>query len=250
MAAAGVLAIPPKDCLPAFPKVDDGEDELQALWPSPTQLKPILYIDATHIVSSPYQDFTNQLNLQSLERPVRLFALALMVLRPIRLDFRTGPYMSIFNWSEVFHLLRTLCTQTGAKWPRQEFYVVIFRSKLRNGIDRDRLGELDQRSHEEACASGGLLKYWFGTTNEENRNLATCKLDDSPILDTADKLKVYGAIERTLEQVAVDHGTNWPGAQLERCTRPSASTLTNWSLMPMWRAGDWKSTNNEYTRRM
>jgi hypothetical protein len=72
-------------------------------------------------------------------------------------------------------VLKRLVTAERLEWKKQDFYVVIFRSKLKENINRDRLGELDDHSHEEATASGGLLKYWFGSTNEERRNLATCK---------------------------------------------------------------------------
>lgn len=132
-------------------------------------------LNATHLISSPYPDFANQLRLEDLEAPFRLFAFALSILRPIREDYATAPYLDSFNWSEVFALLRSLCERTGFHWKELGFYVVIFRSKLLEGADRERLGLLDQKSHEEACQSGGLLKYWFGSTNGERRNLATCK---------------------------------------------------------------------------
>lgn len=131
-------------------------------------------LNATHLISSPYSDLANQLTLPDLELTYRLFAFALTILKPIRTDYATGPYLQIFNWSDVFSLLRLLCKSSGLQWRRTEFYVVIFRSKLNEDVDRDRLGLLDQKSHEEACASGGLLKYWFGSPNIERRNLATC----------------------------------------------------------------------------
>lgn len=133
-------------------------------------------INAAHLISSPYSDFANQLVLSDLETPCRLFAFALTALKPIREDYATAPYLESFNWPEVFALLRSLCDQTGWEWKRLSFYAVIFRSQLMEGIDRDRLGLLDQKSHEEACASGGLLKYWFGGADKELKNLATCKL--------------------------------------------------------------------------
>jgi hypothetical protein len=131
-------------------------------------------LNATHLISSPYPDLANQLHLKDLEQPFRLFAFALSILRPIRDDYATAPYLESFNWHEVFALLRSLCEQTGFEWKEFGFYVVIFRSKLLKDADRERLGLLDQKSHEEACASGGLLKYWFGSTDEKRRNLATC----------------------------------------------------------------------------
>jgi hypothetical protein len=38
------------------------------------------------------------------------------------------------------------------------------------------LFELDAFSHQEAMASGGLLKYWYGVKDQSRRNLATCTL--------------------------------------------------------------------------
>ncbi|CAK4034891.1 Hypothetical predicted protein [Lecanosticta acicola] len=131
-------------------------------------------LNATHLISSPYPDLANQLRLSDLSTEHQLFAHALTALKPIRSDYATAPYLESFNWPEVFSLLRTLCEQAGHHWSETQFYVVIFRSKLQSTIDRDRLGLLDQKSHEEACASGGLLKYWFGTPDEERKNLATC----------------------------------------------------------------------------
>ena len=136
---------------------------------------PKFDLAATHIKSSPYSDPLNFLNLTELDQPLGLFALALTKLQNTRSDYATAPYTSSFNWDEVFSILRNLCEQTGTQWPRTDFYVVIFRSKLRADADRARLGELDQMSHQEACASGGLLTYWFGSPDGERRNLATCK---------------------------------------------------------------------------
>lgn len=131
-------------------------------------------LNATHLISSPYPDLANQLHLEHLEKPFQLFAFALTTLRPIRKDYATAPYLESFNWPEVFALLRFLCKQSGFQWNELGVYVVIFRSRLLKEADRGRLGILDQKSHEEACASGGLLKYWFGSIDEERRNLATC----------------------------------------------------------------------------
>ena len=133
-------------------------------------------LSATHIKSSPYDDPLNFLRLTDLDQPLRLFALALTQWKAIRPDYATSPYMSTFNWDEVFEILRGFCDKSGIQWQRTELYVVIFTSKLKVDADRARLGELDQMSHQEACASGGLLHYWFGSCNEQRRNLATCTL--------------------------------------------------------------------------
>lgn len=160
--------------------VDDVEEVHNATpRDSSDHASPHLHLDldlnATHLISSPYNDFANQLRLEPLDTQSRLFAFALTYFNRIQDDYATAPYMTAFNWPFVFEVLRALCSQTGIQWKRQEFYVVIFRSKLLADADRVRLGMLDQKSHEEACASGGLLHYWFGSTNTERRNLATCE---------------------------------------------------------------------------
>ena len=131
-------------------------------------------VDENHIVSSPYTDVANLLDIRNLSTPNRLLALALTFLEPVRSDYATAPYLESFNWPIVFHMLRHLCRASDFVWQEQEFYVVIFRSILKPDIDRKRLGELDQASHAEACESGGLLKYWFGKTDDHHKNLATC----------------------------------------------------------------------------
>lgn len=131
-------------------------------------------LNATHLVSSPYPEFANQLRLEGLETSFKLLAFALSILRPVRADYATAPYLMSFNWGEVFALLQSLCKRAGFCWKEMDVYVVIFRSKLLESADRTRLGLLDQKSHEEACASGGLIKYWFGSTDNDRRNLATC----------------------------------------------------------------------------
>jgi hypothetical protein len=61
-------------------------------------------------------------------------------------------------------------------WRTTDFYVVSFRSQLKPDADPERLFELDAFSHQEAMASGGLLKYWYGVKDPNRRNLATCML--------------------------------------------------------------------------
>lgn len=133
-------------------------------------------LKATHVKSSPYDDHLDYLDLRELSKPDRLFALALRKIQPTRGDYATSTYMSTFNWHTIFETLGELCSEARVQWQNQTFYVVIFRSRLREGADRKVLGELDQMSHQEACASGGLLHYWFGSPDAEMRNLATCRI--------------------------------------------------------------------------
>ncbi|OJJ63410.1 hypothetical protein ASPSYDRAFT_97595, partial [Aspergillus sydowii CBS 593.65] len=128
-----------------------------------------------HIISSPYTTAEHLLDLSTLDAANQFLAQALTTLTPIRPDYATAPYVESFNWNSVFETLHDIAAKQGGKpWTRRSFYVVAFRSVLCADADPDRLHLLDERSHAEAVASGGLLKYWFGSKNEKRENLATC----------------------------------------------------------------------------
>lgn len=129
----------------------------------------------SRLIASPYNTAPHLLDLNTLDTQSRLFSLALAHFTPIRDDYATAEYLDSFNWNEVFDLLKTFSETEGHTWTTQTFYVVSFRSRLQPNIDNDHLHALDAYSHQEATASGGLLKYWFGTKNEHRQNLATCK---------------------------------------------------------------------------
>ena len=97
-------------------------------------------IHATHIQAHHTPDLANHLNLQDLTLPLRLFALALTHFTSNRTDYATAPYMDSFNWPSILSVLRKLCAQSGIEWQQQEFYLVIFRSRLQRTADRHRLG--------------------------------------------------------------------------------------------------------------
>jgi len=135
---------------------------------------------SNYLISSPYNTLGHYLDISSpaLPTPSRLFALALTALKPTVSTYATTEYTSALNFDDVLRLLRELIHEEGdeaSTWKEVSFYVVTFRSKLQEGIDNDYLYKLDSESHREACESGGLLKYWFGKTDGERRNLATCK---------------------------------------------------------------------------
>lgn len=128
----------------------------------------------TRLIASPYNDVPHLLDLETLDTQSRLLALALASFKSVREDYATAPYIENFNWNEVFDLVKSFAKVEGHRWTGQSFYVVAFRSILLPGVDNDHLHALDAYSHQEAVASGGLLKYWFGTKNEKRQNLATC----------------------------------------------------------------------------
>ncbi|OAG02934.1 uncharacterized protein CC84DRAFT_1061420, partial [Paraphaeosphaeria sporulosa] len=129
---------------------------------------------SSQLISSPYNNCGHYLDLTTLDTPNLIFAKALTALKPLRSDYATAPYLTSLSFPAVLSLVRSLSHEAGYTWKKHAFYVVIFRSQLKADIDNDLLYKLDYESHREACESGGLLKYWFGKTNGERRNLATC----------------------------------------------------------------------------
>ena len=147
---------------------------LQVQWPATEQKSPAGESD-TRLIASPYNEAPHLLDLDSLDRQSRLLSLALAFFKPVRDDYATAGYLDSFNWSEVFDLLKAFAAAEEHTWTRQSFYVVSFRSILLPDVDQDHLYALDAYSHQEAVASGGLLKYWFGKKDGHERNLATCE---------------------------------------------------------------------------
>ncbi|KAF3935089.1 hypothetical protein ABW19_dt0201694 [Dactylella cylindrospora] len=127
------------------------------------------------LVASPYTDANHLLDLDTLSHPNRLLAKALTIMNATTADYAIAPYDEAFNWDEVLEAVRKLSSREEYQYPRSEFYIIVFRSKLPFDADRENLGKLDEDAHVEAVESGQLLKYWFGTPHPETgRNLATC----------------------------------------------------------------------------
>ncbi|EFY84630.1 UPF0643 protein [Metarhizium acridum CQMa 102] len=163
MAAQGVKAALPAD-VPSFTKEKDAISALrnQAL------------TEKRFIVQSPYVDAEHLLDLESLDSENGFISLALARLRAVREDYATAPYTESFNWPEVLDELKQLVKTSGKGFKETSFYIVAFRSQIKPSTDYSHLGELDKAAHAEAIASGGFLKYWFGSPDAELRNLATC----------------------------------------------------------------------------
>lgn len=132
---------------------------------------------STYLTSSPYNTPDHYLDLTTLSKPSLILAKALTALAPTRPDYATAPYTSALNFPVVLSYLRRFSALENHVWKETSFYVVVFRSQLKEGADGDLLYLLDAESHREACGDGGggLLKYWFGRMNGERRNLATCE---------------------------------------------------------------------------
>ncbi|ROV95194.1 hypothetical protein VMCG_08603 [Cytospora schulzeri] len=127
-----------------------------------------------HIVMSPYVEQEHLLDLETLDVENQILAEALADMQCLREDYATAPYLETFNWGEVMDRVKELTTIRKHDWRETTFYIVAFRSRYVPGIDYSHLGDLDKAAHAEATASGGFLKYWFGTPNQDLRNLATC----------------------------------------------------------------------------
>lgn len=113
------------------------------------------------IQASPYEEDSHLTDLGPLDVQSQLFALALMSLRSADNNYQSVFYEQALNWSEVKAQLQKLTRDIGINWQRQDFYVVEFRSTLKEGIDLPLLFRLDKESHREAAESGGLLKCKF-----------------------------------------------------------------------------------------
>ncbi|KAI1545449.1 hypothetical protein PtrSN001A_002345 [Pyrenophora tritici-repentis] len=106
------------------------------------------------LISSPYNLPGHYLDITSPALPTssRLFALALTALKPIVETYATTSYTSALNLDDVLSLLRDLVREEEEfKWKETSFYVVTFRSKLKESVDNDSLYKLDAESHREAC---------------------------------------------------------------------------------------------------
>lgn len=129
------------------------------------------------LITSPYTEQSHLTNLSTLPLPSRLLTLALTHLKPTTSSYATTPYRDALNWPTVFENLKSISASHNHTWTSTTFYVVEFRSQLKANIDRELLFHLDKESHREATESGGLLKYWYGSTGDDvdGKNLATCK---------------------------------------------------------------------------
>ncbi|KAA8909164.1 hypothetical protein FN846DRAFT_628555 [Sphaerosporella brunnea] len=126
------------------------------------------------LVASPYTDLAHLLDLATLSPPCQLIATALTAMQAVTDSYATTAYEDAFNWADVVARLAQLAEAGGYTYPETSFYVIVFRSRVPHSTSRAYLGDLDAETHREAVASGGLLKYWFGTPDKDGRNLATC----------------------------------------------------------------------------
>lgn len=143
-------------------------------FPETTVLDEKAIGERRYVVASPYTEAEHLLDLETLDAENQILGEALVDLKCLRDDYATAAYADTFNWDEVVGRVRELAAARNHGWRETSWYIVAFRSRYEQGIDYSHLGELDKAAHAEATASGGFLKYWFGTPDRNLRNLATC----------------------------------------------------------------------------
>jgi hypothetical protein len=171
------------------------------------------------IQASPYEEDSNLTDLEPLDLQSQLFALALMSMRNTDEHYRDSSYEEALNWTEVKAKLQELAKDVGIEWKAQTFYVVEFRSTLKDNIDVPLLYRLDKESHREASESGGLLKYWYGTPDSKRRNLATCKCVPTKSRNLLTLMKACGETSQMPSTAPRAHNTSRQWPSYHQCTR-------------------------------
>jgi len=84
-------------------------------------------------------------------------------LEPTCPDYARLPVASAFTWAD--------CATVA---DMGEWYLVAFRSTLRESADRDRLRDYDDRAHDEAKSARGFVHYFKGPANDRGECLSFC----------------------------------------------------------------------------
>ena len=96
-------------------------------------------------------------------RRIELVRRACRRISPVYPDYAARPIRDGFSWSSSL-----------ADCAFDRLYLVVFRSVRRPEADLVLLREHDDRAHEEALESGGLLRYFKGEANERRECLSFC----------------------------------------------------------------------------
>ncbi|KIN01881.1 hypothetical protein OIDMADRAFT_103146 [Oidiodendron maius Zn] len=177
------------------------------------------------LVVSPYEEESHLLDLRTVDTANQLLAKALVGLKCLRDDYATAPYIEIFNWTEVIQSLKESIAASNFTWKENSFYIVVFRSQIPPSTVYADLGALDKAAHEEATKSGGFLKYWFGSPDQNGRNLATCvwrSQYDAKVGSIGEAHRRAGAAARVLY-------TEW---KIERLELLLTDDLDGWEIRP------------------
>ncbi|CAK7913225.1 hypothetical protein CAAN1_20S02102 [[Candida] anglica] len=159
--------------------IDDDEGLFQPV----REFSKSLDASPKYIRSSPYHEQEHLLQLDTLDLGYKALALALQSFVPVNgnKDYQYEEYEKAFPVKETVERAQEYAKILGEESvPELKVYVIAFRSILHIDVQesvekRQKLADIDKGSHTEANISGGLLKYWFGTPDDENaKNLATC----------------------------------------------------------------------------
>jgi hypothetical protein len=96
-------------------------------------------------------------------KEIQVMHRACQQISPIYPDYATRPIQDGFSWSSSL---------AGCAFER--LYLVVFRSVRRPNADLELLREHDDRAHERALESGGLLRYFKGEANERGECVSFC----------------------------------------------------------------------------
>jgi hypothetical protein len=94
---------------------------------------------------------------------IELVRRACLGISPVCPDYTARPIRDGFSWSSSL---------AGCAFDR--LYLVVFRSVRRADADLELLLEHDERAHEMARRSGGLLRYFKGEANERGECVSFC----------------------------------------------------------------------------
>jgi len=140
--------------------------------------------ESRYLIVSPYTERGHLLDLETLDKENQILAVALSRLKNVREDYATGPYLEIFNWTEIIETLRTLVRKSGYSWKETSFYIVAFRSQIPPTTVYADLGVLDKAAHVEATASGGFLKFVNPSFSRDGSMLTTAGTGLVPLMLT------------------------------------------------------------------
>lgn len=179
--------------------------------------------ESRYLVVSPYTERGHLLDLETLNKENQILAVALSRLKNVREDYATGPYLEIFNWTEVIDTLRTLVRESGHSWKETSFYIVAFRSQIPPTTVYGDLGVLDKAAHVEATASGGFLKFVYPSSNREGPVLTTAGTGLVPLTSKGGisrracgarkKMQRRGQLVRPIARPAVRRGPSIPSGR-------------------------------------
>ena len=97
-------------------------------------------------------------------------ALRQTVIEPMDDEYRHKPIREGFDFDRIINDTERIRGSLAGK----ALYLVVFRSKLNEGADEDRVARLDAAAHEEALTSPELYAYFQGERNENNEALSMC----------------------------------------------------------------------------